>query len=332
MLKSDNNRALKGKSLFIVGSPFQCICMLEAIHYYSIVDYNVIVNSDDVNYMMVSRLMECYNIKFTHKRYRHIFFDLLPLIFRKKVRYDNIFLGNFYALTYRDYAVIHAKFNASFYIMDDGIQALEIFSEHKRKVDRALWVKIVQTGYELLGCLKNIKSNNFFTIYDVYSDKYNIIKNPFSLLSSTTNSNKKGVYVISTNSSVVQFKNFKYETYLELLKTSINNRFGDVDIYFCPHRRDHNNDFLQSLCGNLGFKWFNTQISIEVDLIQSNVYPLYIVGFNSNALYTLKKIFKDSIVETLMYHLVSERSDNETAEIRIGLNNFGIPTLNLTNE
>lgn len=323
-----------GTTLFLVESPFQVICMLNAVRQFKIIDFDVaILHSDNFSMKMMDKLLKRNNIPYFHKQASHLIKDFWYISFLQNHRkYDNIFIGNYYTLGLRQVAAIWSKFGAKLYFLDDGIQAYNIFSNKPRKLYKNWKIFLAFFPFKLISYIKFSGKYNFYTIYDVYSSKMNIIKNNFTLLQQTYSINKSGVFIIGTNSSIVQFKNYSYNDYLRALVGLCKKKYPNENIYYCPHRRDKNNHDVFILCKELGIQIFNTEISVEVDFIEKKISPAYVIGFNSNALFTLKRLFDTTSVFTIMYHLINEDADKMTDLIRNRLLSCGIQIINLFNE
>lgn len=327
---SVNMSKLSGYTLFLVASPFQCLCMMEAINYFNIDEYDVLVTySDDYSLNKIDILLRKNHISYTKKKIAHLFYDIMPILFSRHRYYRNIFIGDFYFKHRLVLSYIFATFKAKIFYLDDGVQALQFFSFSPRKINYKIKIKIVLAFYELIRLFKFIKKPVFFTIFNVSSSKYRIIKNPFVLLKTQELEEPRGVYIIGTNSSVLEFKDYKYSEYLNALYNQISERFPEDSIYYCPHRRDQNLTQIFSQCKKLNIEIFNTTIAVEYDFVEKNINPKLIVGFTSNALYTLRMIYPNATVETVMYHLQSEASDKETQIIRSRMIEYGISTINV---
>lgn len=319
-----------GTTLFLVASPFQCLCLLEAIRHFKIGDYEVmVIYSDKYSLAKIDTLLKRNNISYTKKRVAHLFFDVMPFFFTKHNYYKNIFIGDLNSRNFFAIAYIFASFRANIYVLDDGNQALSFFSSTPRKINYKLSIRLVLFFYDIIRIVKFVKRPIFFTIFNVESNKYKIVNNPMSLLKTQELNEQSGVYIIGTNSSMLVFKDFTYEEYLTRLHKLISFRYPADNIFYCPHRRDSNQKKIQSLCEQLNISVFDAKIAIEYDFIEKKVNPKLIVGFTSNALYTLKIIYPNSIVETIMYTLISDVADQEIRIIRSRMEESGITTLNV---
>lgn len=318
---------LTGSTLFIVGSPFQCLCMLEAIHHWHITDYDVIINAMEVNIPMISRLLGEKGINYECNRRNHLFKEVLPLVFTNHKHYDNVFIGNFYNMAYQDMALAYSRSNARVICLDDGTQVLELFSDNPRRVKNKVWVDIVQAFFSAYSLIKRINRNLFFTIYDVRSEKYVIEKNSFNILKSKEKLSKRGVYIIGTNSSKLVLKDKEYKDILLAVISRCRLAYPNQDINYCPHRGDTNNKALKALLEENNVGWFDTKISVEYDFVNDGIYPKEIIGFNSNALFTLHSLFPLASTNNVCIRLKDERDNLEAQIIREKLNGYGISSI-----
>lgn len=319
-----------GSTLFLIGSPFQCLCMLEAIDHFDIVVYDVLILYNDLHSLdKIHILLSEKGIPYQKKKVAHLLYDVVPFILRSHNYYDNIFIGNFYSEQSIALANIYGKFRAKIYYLDDGVQALSYFSSRPRKIKNTFKVRGVIGFYRLIGVFKLIRKPIFFTIFDVKSDTYHIIRNTLSTLISKISAHSEGIYIIGTNSSILEFRDYNYIHYLKALYQYISFRYPNEKIYYCPHRRDTNLHEIYALCDTLNIEVFHTKVSVEIDFINEKVTPKYIFGFTSNALYTLKMLFPAAEIMTVMYHLTSYDADYETQIIRNEMLKSGISTVNI---
>ena len=328
-----------GSTLFVVESPFQCLCMLEAIAHFQIKEYAVLViygNDKDKSRENINSLLNECGILYSEYKMAHIIKDYIPLVLSKKKLFkrcfDNIFVGDFYNPMNEIVGKLFANREYNLYYLDDGVQALSLFSEKPRKRYESLKIHIVLRIYDILMIWKKCLSTSFFTIYNVKSDKVNIIHNDLSWLKKEASKVLKGVYIIGTNSSVVKFKDRNYYDYLNALLCYLKNKWPSESIYYCAHRRDNNNLENKKWCELNNVRYFESNISVEYDFTKSNINPMSIIGFTSNALNTLKALFPDSEVCTVFYHLLNEHSECETEIIRKKMCNSGVKLIKLFDE
>lgn len=320
-------------ALFIIGSPFQCLCMLEAIKHFEISDYFVMVAyCDKLSLDKIRTLLNGKGITFEEKKIAHIVKDFIPMVFTKHKRYKNIFIGNYYRVIDEIVGVLYAKRRYTLYYLDDGTQALSLFSEKPRNRYSSFKIDIVLRFYFLCLSWKKRISTNFFTIYDVKSRKMKIIHNSLSCLHPNNSISQQRVAIVGSNSSFLSFKDYTYFDYLNRLIDFIRARWPDERVFYCPHRRDHNNSLNREWCQYNSVDYFETEVSVEYDFVIKGVNPIAVIGFTSNALYTLKSLYPSSEVYTVYYHVCDESADKETEIIRQQMMKSGIVSLNLTDE
>lgn len=318
-----------GRTLFLIESPFQCLCMMEAIQHFKITSYEVMIPyGDEYSNEMMFRFLNENSIMYEARPIAHIIYDVGPLVFSKK-KFKSIFVGNYSATKSYPLAVAMAGFNSTINYLDDGTQAMTLFSEHPKPRYDKLSIKIIIYLYRILAFIKRVRESVFFTIYDVKSDKFIIEKNEFSLLRSDNGKVKSGVYIVGTNSSILKFADVSYLDYVKALVERARIQYPEEQIYYCPHRRDANNDANEPLFQKMGIQLFKTNISVEYDFYTKQITPIYVIGFLSNALFTLNMMYPDSIIETVSYQLDNQEQNKENQIIEKELNNNGIRSVYL---
>jgi len=303
------------KTLFIIESPFQALCAFEAIEYFKVKEYDFIILFFEIDAIKkLENLMLKKGLSYTKEYAPNIIFDIMPRFFSRYSYYDAIFIGYYYCLTSFALASIYASFQSKIYYLDDGAQTLEIFSHPFTKRFNSFRQKLVYSFFRMVYTFKFTRKFSFFTIYDVDSKKYNIIRNDLSLLRSSITSEKNGIYVIGTNSSMLEFKDYSYQELIIQLHKYLKHNHPLYHIYYCPHRRDINNEQINALCRELGMEIFDTEVSVEYDFSIKKINPVSIIGFTSNALFALRMIFPDTLIESVNYTLKSN-SLNESTQL-----------------
>jgi hypothetical protein len=303
------------KTLFIIESPFQAICAFEAIDHFKLQTYDFIILYFEIGAIKnLENLMTKRGMPYTKEYAPHIIYDIMPRIFTRYKYYDKIFIGYYYCLTSFALASVYASFRSNIYYLDDGAQTLEIFSRSFTKRFNSLRQKLIQTLFRMVYAIKFTRKFSFFTIYDVDSKKFNIIRNDLSLLRSCITSEKDGIYIIGTNSSMLEFKDHSYQELIIQLHKYLKHNHPFHHIYYCPHRRDINNEPINALCRELSMKIFDTEVSVEYDFSMKKINPALIIGFTSNALFTLRMIFPNTLIESVNYTLISN-SLNESTQL-----------------
>ena len=115
---------ISGFTLCIVGSPFQCLCMIEALHYFNITDYDVLVGySDKLSLGKIEALLNTKGICYTKAKTAHVVKDILQLRKTFRKRYTNFIIADFDNRNGYSIACLLAKINATICYIDDGAQA-----------------------------------------------------------------------------------------------------------------------------------------------------------------------------------------------------------------
>ena len=315
-------------ALFIIGSPFQALCMLEAIDYFHVTDYDVVVSYCDKRSLeQIRTLLESNEIEYEEKKIAHIIKDFFPLLLKRHRKYNNIFIGDYYSVINEIVGIVYTRRHYSLYYLDDGTQALSIFSDNPRKRFSSFKIGIVLKFYYLCLSWKKRVSTNFFTIYNVKSEKIQIIHNSFSKLKQNKSSKQEGVFIIGANSSALDFKDISYYDYLDKVLFFLRSEWPNEKIVYSPHRRDLNNKQNKKWCLTNNVEYVESSVSVDYDFTIKGISPTAIVGFTSNALYSLKSIYDSAKVYTVYYNLCDKVSDRETQIIRRNMLNSGILNL-----
>jgi hypothetical protein len=196
-----------------------------------------------------------------------------------------------------------AKWETTVIYVDDGNSTLYLSTGVIPSHIHSLKWKLVS----LLCRMKRIRCY-LYTIFPIEKyDGLSIFHLPFNDLFANYNHSVKqaGVFIIGTNTSVL---NIDVEKYQNTLKQISDNYSNKEPIIYCPHRRDHN--VFDDFCQDVGIQIFDTEVSVEFDFIKNKIFPKIIIGFGSTALYTLKKLYPQAEV----YNIEMERSNNYDEE------------------
>lgn len=305
--------------------------MLEAIEYFEISEYDVMVPDRTIgsNSEKVKTLLDEKGIDYSTYSIHHAIKDYIPFLLRPHKKYQNIFIGDYYNPTREAMAVVLGKKNYNLCFIDDGTQALSLFSSNPRYRYRSKKWEYWFRFCFFFGKIKGQQRPRFFTIFDVESDSFDIIKNNFHSLGSHESKNSNGCFIIGANSCKLNFLDISYLNLLNGLVSLMRKQWPNESIVYCPHRGDSNNESIREWCSQNRVEWYNTRVAVEYDFVEQGLYPKCVMGFTSNALYTLKKMFPNCEVGTVMYHLESEFADNETGIIRKEMNRKGIETIEI---
>lgn len=291
-------------TIFIIGTPFQMLCALQAIRDFEITDYDVFITSRFRDYQMLP-LLDKFKIK-----YQYV--ELFAYHSRKKWikalfsngRYKRAFIGHFQNKDMYFEALMHLGFGSYIIYMDDGTATLKLLMGYE-KVDYkdSFFIKV-----SLLCGLKRIAvGNSLYTMFfDYNKDMFKYCeKNNLDLYRFNKMSLQKGIYVIGTNfagykrdyscdidSFLLHMKSmFKY------LKTKYDN------VYYIPHGCD-DGSVSKKLCQDYSVEFLKLDRPVEVYFIENGIIPYSVYGFTSTALYVLKNIYVNLNVG--LYNVVSK--------------------------
>lgn len=294
------------EALFIVNSPFQAICALEAISSFGIQKPDFIILSDVSSKKQVSSLLDGKGnvIFFNHTNQGTL--SLLKSAISLEIKSSQIFIGDFFSYSQFVIGVICAKCQSNIYYMDDGNSTLTIFPPISRKRYNSLTNRFVFLLFSSLAKIKML-NEKFFSIYDIPVCEGKLIKNKFiSLAGTTCNSTLSGIYIIGTNSSQIRVKG-GYPKLLTDCVLHLKERFPKEPVFYCPHRRDTNK--YDELLSNLEVDVFNTEISVEVDFYRKGINPVAVAGFGSTALMSLNLMYPSAACMSFSFKPISEDAE-----------------------
>ncbi len=321
-----------GSTLFMVASPFQCVCMIEAIAHYKIKRYKVIaIYSEDIySIEKIRKLLINRNIIFSELYLSHLLKDSFRLVKnRKRKRYDNVFIGDCFARL-ETYAYLYLNRGGQLYYLDDGNSTITRFTKPTYTYPCSLRLKFFLLFIQCYAKLKKIKRPIYFSIFNDSLGNFLVEHNDFgNLIQMDYLVQTNDIYIIGTNSSVLEFKGSSYYELLSSTNTYICKHYPNSKIFYCPHRRNADIDNVIKHCKTLGIEIFNTQCSVEVDLIEQGIVPKVIIGFNSTALYTLHLIYPKIDKLNMRFHLKDDRLDTAYMNVRQYYEEKGIKTIDL---
>lgn len=297
-------------SLFIVQTPFQAMCAVNAIRQLKIEDYRLTLHlhpqTEKRNRQTVG-IVEMYGMEYTVIESRSIgIFERLGVLFCRKGKFCRVFLGTH---LYHDgyfYALKAMRNRGNLVLLDDGIATLSFLKgEYKAKGRSA----VTMAFHKAVASLRKITLNNVFTVYkDISNTAWNIAFNDISLLRQVDSSEKKDVFFIGTNNSGfiregVDETAFKQTVY-DVLK-QVKAEYPHDKIIYIPHGRDKST-FVKEYCEELGVDYKPLDVSVESYILSSKLVPRAIYGFTSTALYNLKMLFPESEVNNLVMLLLTD--------------------------
>lgn len=314
------------KALFIVASPFQALCSIEAVHHYNIKDAHFLLFNLPIvmkkTAPIVVNMGPIHLLDITGNVTLSIVKGLYNL--KKEEKFRTIFIGDYYNYEQYASAVFLAEMKSSIIYLDDGNSTLLISPPVSLKRGRTHLEKVYYGIWNTIAIIKGFR-RQLFTIFDLAGEcPLPTEKNTFANLKSKSTI-VSGVYVIGTNTDLVKFKYMSYEESLRKISAYVLQHFKDDDVFYCPHRGD-SHDYSEQV-RSLGWNYFVSEYGVEIDFVQKNIYPKLVIGFGSTALLTLKKIFPQSRVETIRCIYDNKEVDRQYQIIEEYHNKNGIRTI-----
>ncbi len=304
-------------SLFIISSPLQLLCAIEAIREFRIANYLVlfVAPSNSIRNVQVINMLSYYKIayKFVEVPDSYsIYNKILKSFFSKSPSFfSRIFVGDYNNLFQLAIALQYHSLSSHVLYLDDGTANIAVLQNVK--IDIPFKQRLARMIISFLFLLKFTNINKYFyTLYhDLVTSKI-LYPNNFSHLIKSTEANREnnGVFFIGTNSLRYTecYLNNDFELYksrlFDVLLSIKENNPSEV-VYYIPHGRDSIN-CIETFCMDNGIVYLRLEEAVESYFAKSTIYPKLIAGFVSSALFNLKKMFPKS--DVINYYPVSKQS------------------------
>ncbi len=303
-------------SLFFINSPFQAICMLEAIKEFEITDYQVyLVLYNDIRNEQLFALLEKEAVKYEvidgNQIRLNSYFGLLYTF--NSNRYKRAFIGHYNSDSFFYLALKKLSNNSDIVYLDDGAATITLL---KGLFKRTGLGSLVFLYFKVIAKLHNISLENLYTIYGkLPNEKFNIYECDLSYLKSQSrNKTHKDIYFIGTNTSIYcnsyKIPEETLYTKLEQLLISLKRKYPNEHIIYVPHGRDES-QIPKHVCLENDIEFKKVDTTVELYIASQNTQPLAIYGFSSSALFNLIKMMPVSLVYNVIltssYHITDER-------------------------
>ena len=299
-------------SIFILASPLQTICAVEAIKKYKIEDYKIIlVLGNDIRNAQVYELLEKCGLVYEIQYDYDLVFNKLSVLKRRKNKYKRVYIGDPRSLFQVYVGLNNCSDNASFVMMDDGndnifmLKGYSFFEEINIRTRLSVFFY-----YRIVPLLRGISfGKDLFTIYsNIPNCRYRIESNNFEYFASfiNTNSKSRGVYFIGTNHNrYCEPQNYPEERvaiHLEDILIKLKKEYPDEEIYYIPHGRD-TATFPIELCRKYSIQYIRPSKTIELMFIDQGIRPKVVYGLTSTALYNIKLLFPEAVVVNVVFNV-----------------------------
>lgn len=300
------------KSIFIVTSPMEMICAIEAREYFNITNTKLLLAIFDIDRKVINFLLKesgnWDDIKYINQKSNYGLSWILLIKGLKKEKFDYLFS------TVKNISS-HFLFNLDFkshYFIDDGTYTLNLVDYYKKNKSIseriALFYNKSSLKYTLIEnihCLFNHKFSgeyikpSFFTYFEFTNSKeLLIVNNDFKWFQSVNRINSKNelindtIFIIGT--CLVTDKIISLNYYISVIK-SIVDKYRDKKIVYIFHRRETEVQ-LNKMKSQIDLSFQENEFIIEIDFFINNKVPTHIVGTLSSALFSLKKLYSDNLV------------------------------------
>ncbi|GAQ14819.1 hypothetical protein MODO_2511 [Myroides odoratimimus] len=306
-------------NLFLVASPFQLVCAVEAMQKLCTKENNILVLFESLNNkqnLLLRNVLEEFDSEYElivikqDKSYK-MFFNKIRLLKSLSTKMiDKLFIGHLDEF-FNKLFICNIRYN---YLvnLDDGAATLYLFEKYNN-LDR---ICAVSTFKDSIKCLvsdfiyrlrkEKELTIKWFTIFDLKGD--NVISNNLDYV--RNHINKKSTYLSNNDDFSLYFIGSNIvkanvilngKCYVELLDkyfTHLSSREQKLKIYYLPHRFE-NVDQLEEIINKFNITIIEHETIIEIYMLKNGITPSKIASFYSTALYSLKAIFTSADVEFL---------------------------------
>ena len=276
-------------SLFIVTSPFQGLCAIEAINALQIRKYKIIACVDgserDQQLFTFFNALDLQFETFNFKKC-NIVLQIIKCVFhRKNHGYKRAFLGDVDSMWQRLVAYDCLSLDSYIAYVDDGTKDIPYLMGLRRFKRSKIWFLEI-----IIRKILAIRITKFhFTLFsDIAISQFNCRKNTFSytlLNLKKKQLNKKDIYFIGTNSRIYCDKlGIPDDVYLKNLHMQLDmlaHSYGEQCVKYIPHGRDMQNELIKDICLNVGVCYYPINKAVELYIISCSDMPVAIYGYTS---------------------------------------------------
>lgn len=303
-----NPFALSTPSVFVITSPFQAMCCRAAIKNLQIKDYKIIfsLGGTDRN-KQTKRFLETYSMQYDilniHGKFQQLsyyFYALYP----RRSKYKRLFIGDFRQHLFIKVGLTLVSDGSPIVCLDDGNITVSLLNNTFRSTPKLQCIELMNSLYKKIRRIEPKK--NLYTIYsDISNEKFNIKENNLAgvLTNKPKYDIKSGIYVIGTYLEIycsdLKITRNDLLAGIESVFVELKEKYSSQQIIYIPHGRD-NGQFTKPLCDKFGIDFQRPEMMVELHIAEKQEYPFLIVGFNSSALYNLKKMMPECSVNNIL--------------------------------
>lgn len=306
----DTTRKIKGQpAIFCLsGSPFQALCMIEAIQAFEITDYRVLLCQSENELprrVQIVALLEKYHIAYEIESVNFCITksERLKALVPNRNKYKVAFIGdcNNELLIFK--AFRYVSDGGTLIYLDDGIATIQFFSGMFQLSNK------LRLYYDLMGKIRRIDFDRlFYTVYEKLNDNRHVsIINHFHFiaLEQQTKPTIRGIYIIGTCiKDYCDFESITVEQFtntLQALMHELRTQHPDEPVVYVPHGRETMMEELKRISQEAGVEMRCSEITVEVMLLEEKERPKAVYGFTSSALYNIKRFFPDTEIYNITF-------------------------------
>lgn len=309
--------------LFIVASPFQLLCAVEAANYLKDDSKKILIliNGELPNAVKsIDMLLIMYRwdkiirlkLSGTFNFLVHVYYMFLF----KKGGFRNVYVGDIRGWYFQLPFALNVKRSGKLFLLDDGAvtiyQQAKFLSEneichYEEAVGKDMIKKII---YVLLGFRVRINETiNLFTIFDLtpFGNQI-VIKNELSILKKEIRQQVIKTETIFIGSNLVGHNIISENHYLQFIENT--QKYFNKELVYFPHRTE--SEFMLNKIAKIpGVTLHRSEYFIEFELIHKGICPENIISFWSTSLYSLNMLFPQS-----QYYYIRIEDDNLRKDMR----------------
>ena len=314
---------LKGiPTAFIVSSPLQLLCAIEAIHEFEICKYKIVIvlpqdgpRNQQLFAMAATYMLEYDTVWNSSVSYNDYKSGKGFFLQKNKEQYDRIFIGDYQQVLLYYVAYKYSSPSCYYFYGDDGNDSISYFQNKSldpdpTRINHKILHLLFDLGKREKGRIEVKKemegkgiicTSSFFTsFYNITNLSFNLYPNNFRYLSSlNTKKTEKVVLIIGAILNYIPVINHIRENCaVRLFKMKfieVRKKYPNTKVIYIPHGRD-TSIAIQELCMSLDIEYRKIPETIEGYLLKSNYNPIAIYGEGSTALYNLKLLYPESLV------------------------------------
>lgn len=288
---------MRFKTLFIITSPFQALCVWEAIHKFDVRDYKIVViaTPNDKRYVQVKETLMYLKLSFdsivvqksTLAEVRRVGSTL-----SNSQKFRDVFVGDCCDIWLVTLATYLVKFHGRLLFLDDGASTISYLNS----TDFSFSYKVKRRFVACVYYAKTLHKSTFFTIFNKKEGcTYNVIHNDFALLNTESEIKTEGLYLIGTNIDVyckeyhLTIKDY-IGFFCAITEEAI--KINKGPIYYIEHGRCNNQE-ARDICNDRGITVLHPDVPIELFFIKNKKKPDRIIGFDTTALFTIKGMYNN---------------------------------------